>query len=109
MIRPVTAVALAGAVVFTVCCLIMMNSMFIRRKAILVRARSPILAYLQGLSLLIIADTMLLDELLRLEGRRLPCFVPAYSIYIFLPITSNMLGLRSVSALKRYLLLLYNY
>eukprot|EP00953_Heterococcus_sp_UTEX-ZZ885_P010806 6293-Heterococcus_DN1.PRE.1 len=42
---------------------------------------------------------MLLDELLRLEGKRLPCFVPAYSVYIFLSITSNMLGLRTAKVI----------
>jgi hypothetical protein len=56
--------------------------MFKRRKAILVRARSPVLAYLQGLALLIVSDTMILDEILRLEGSQLPCFVAAYSVYI---------------------------
>jgi hypothetical protein len=97
MIRPVTAVAIAGAAVFTISCLLMMNTMFKRRKAILVRARSPVLAYLQGLALLIVADTMILDETLRLENRHLPCFVTAYSVYIFVPLSSNMLALRSVN------------
>jgi hypothetical protein len=94
MMRPITAVAIAGAVVFTLSCLLMMNTMFKRRKAILVRARSPVLAYLQALALLIVSDTMILDEILRLEGRQLPCFVAAYSVYIFLPISSNMLVCR---------------
>jgi hypothetical protein len=92
--RPITAVAIAGAVVFTLSCLFTMNTMFKRRKAILVRARSPVLAYLQGLALLIVSDTMILDEILRLEGSQLPCFVAAYSVYIFLPISSNMLVCR---------------
>jgi hypothetical protein len=97
MLRPVTAAALTGAVIFNLCCLHLMNSMFVRRKAILVRARSPVLAYLQGLAMLVVADTIIVDELLKLEGSQLPCFVVAYSIFLFLPLASNMLFLRLVT------------
>lgn len=55
------------------------------------------LAYLQGLAMLVVADTIIVDELLKLEGSQLPCFVVAYSIFLFLPLASNMLLLRSIA------------
>jgi hypothetical protein len=93
----VTVIAAAGTAGFTLCCILMMNSMFANRKAILVRARSPILAYLQSAAGLAIADIILVDEVLRLEGSKLPCWMTAYLLYVCLSFSSNKLLLRSVS------------
>jgi hypothetical protein len=93
----ITVIAAAGTAAFTVCCILMMNSMFANRKAILVRARSPILAYLEGAAGLAIADIVLVDEVLKLEGRKLPCWMSAYLLYVCLSFASNKLLLRSVN------------
>eukprot|EP00953_Heterococcus_sp_UTEX-ZZ885_P023085 12714-Heterococcus_DN1.PRE.6 len=87
----ITVIAAAGTAAFTVCCILMMNSMFANRKAILVRARSPILAYLEGAAGLAIADIILVDEVLKLEGHKLPCWMSAYLLYVCLSFASNKL------------------
>jgi hypothetical protein len=56
--------------------------------------RSPGLALLQSYTLLAAADVFIVDELLRMQGEHLPCFVCLFSVYFFYGMASSALVLR---------------
>ncbi|KAG5181703.1 hypothetical protein JKP88DRAFT_246072 [Tribonema minus] len=82
MVRTDTALAIAAACIANAVALVGMASMWSRRRDMMVRARSPALAMVECLSMLAMADVMGVQEMMRMEGKHMPCWLMVWAVYL---------------------------